>query len=205
MPVAGAIKPCAVADRRINDPSSSSEHMPLSTPLKIVMNFKGNLRRLMPCDAQRFFSLHRNLPLHFEVFALLLKEPWIVDMMSEECAQFVSDSSDRHRMVAEQFGSEGLETKESFRRIANELLTKAVERKLQPTEEMMQETYILHEQHGLVRFGGIMTFKRLGMVVGYPPSKNSFKWRKLTYYRTGNDDVLDKFADELLKFSADHF
>ena len=113
-PVAGAIKPCAGASPNIKARSIFSERAPLSLPLKIVLNFKGNLSRLVPCDAQKLFSHPRNIPLHFEVFAMLLREPWIVDMLCDMCSQFDTEHSARPRMHGKKPRAEGLETKESF-------------------------------------------------------------------------------------------
>ena len=53
----------------------------------------------------------------------------------------------------------------SFRRIVKELMTKASEMMEEPSLRMKMERRILCEQYGLIWFGGIMTFKHLGLVV----------------------------------------
>ena len=55
--------------------------------LNILLNFKIALRRCVPCDAQTFFSLRPDTPLVYEVLALLLKEPWLVDLLGRICLQ----------------------------------------------------------------------------------------------------------------------
>ena len=49
-----------------------------------------------------------------------------------------------------------------------------------------------------------MTFKHLGLVVAARDGATPFKWGKETYSLTGDFDMLDKFVDGFMQFSADH-
>ena len=82
---AGARKPCAVSIASSEKTCSSSECVEPSKTLQIVLNFQSVLRRCMPCDAQAFFQLDPDTPLHYEAFALLLKEPWLVKLFDRTC------------------------------------------------------------------------------------------------------------------------
>ena len=71
-------------------------------------------------------------------------------------------------------------------------------------DRMKIKRKLLHDQYGLIWFGGIMTFMHRALVVGAPAGENSVQWDPETYYIPGNDDVLDKVFAGLLQFSADH-
>ena len=71
---------------------------------------------------------------------------------------------------------------------------------------MKMERRILHEQYGLLWFGGIMTFKHLGLVVKARDDKTPFHWGEEVYSLSGGGGTskLNKFVEGLLKFHADH-
>ena len=72
-------------------------------PLNIVFSFGQCLRRCMPCDAQTFIQLPADTPIHHEVFALLLKEPWLVDLFRSICLEHLKKEPDaRHRVGPKQ-------------------------------------------------------------------------------------------------------
>ena len=141
-----------------------------------MLNLKNTLRRLFLCDAQACCSLHRDTPLHHEVFALLLKEPWLVDLFGSIRLQFKTEQGSNRRMYRKQVQADRLEAKTSFRRIVKELLTKASEMMEEPTLRMKMERRTLCDQYGLIWFGGIMTFKHLGLVVAARDGATRFKW-----------------------------
>mgnify|MGYP003328565027 CR=1 FL=1 len=76
----------------------------------------------------------------------------------------------------------------------------------QTDHRMRMERRILAEQRGLVWFGGINTFKRLGLVVKARDEKTPFHWDKEVYSLSGGGGTskLNKFVEGLLKFDADH-
>ena len=173
-------------------------------PLNIVLNFQSSLRRCVPCDAQTFFKLRRDTPLHHEAFALLLKEPWLVELFDSICTQFSADEAARRPMKTKKKPAHSLEAKESFRRIVKELMTKASQMMENPTPRMKMERRILSAQWGLRWFSGIMTFGHLGLVVRAHEQATPFQWAKETYSLTGNFEMADDFVDGFLQFSADH-
>ena len=51
--------------------------------LDIVQAFRNTLRAAMPTDARAYFALPADMPLHSEMFALLLKETWLVELFTQ--------------------------------------------------------------------------------------------------------------------------
>ena len=65
-------------------------------------------------------------------------------------------------------------------------MTKASEMMEKPTAEMKMQRRILSDQYGVMWFGGIMTFKHLGLAVAPRHGETSFNWGKgelLTYWK----------------------
>ena len=83
-------------------------------------------------------------------------------------------------------------------------MTKASEMMERPTPRMKMDRTILHDQFSLMWFGGIMTFKHLGLVAQVRDGANIFKWSKENYSLTGSFDQLDQFVDGLQEISAEH-
>ena len=70
---------------------------------------------------------------------------------------------------------------------------------------MTMERIIRSDQYGLMWFGGIMTFKHLGLVTKQRNRATIFNWGKEDYSLTGKLGKLDQFVVGLLEYSAGHF
>ena len=66
--------------------------------LDIVRCFRHALRSAMPTDAQAYFLLPANLPLHVEMMALLLQEPWLVDLFMQCYEDEAGSKATKHRL-----------------------------------------------------------------------------------------------------------
>ena len=109
----------------------------------------------------------------------------------------------KHRVAPKQ-SPQYSQPKTDFRRIVKELMLKASEKMEEPSPRMKMYPRILHEQYGLLWFGGIMTFEHLGLGVAARDGATPFMWGKEQYPLTGYKDKLDKFVEGCLKCSADH-
>ena len=173
--------------------------------LGIVRGFRETLKRAMPTDARAYLALPRDMPLHSEMFALLLKETWLVKLY-EECYAAPEVPPPKRRRKWVKMPSEyqiDVETEQTkMRSVVSKLLGLASIKMDAPTPRMRMERKILSEQRGLIWFGGIQTFKRLGLVGQQGQTK--FSWGSSTHFLTEDYGVLDAFVKQFLQFELEH-